>query len=310
MIYAVGAFDGFHKGHLALLQEAGKLADGEEWGVATFDANPQFTLGQKTFSLLFSNEERDFYAKCLGIPQLLKLPFTHELAALTPTEFMQLMERKYNLAGIVVGENFRFGANRSGDTDFLKSYCMNNKVALSIVPSVKIGPDVVSSTLIRELVATGKISDADKMLDFPYFTSGTVTHGLKRGKKLGYPTVNIKLSAHKLPPKAGSYITLTFVEGKLYPSVTNIGFNPTFAGKEMSFETHIINFNSEIYGKLITVFFIEENRSEKKFNCVEDLKAQLAKDVEKALNVAGNYIKSHSQLIHKITVAFDRQPQM
>jgi len=178
------------------------------------------------------------------------------------------------------------------------------------VPSVKIGSNVVSSTLIRELVANGKVSEADKMLDFPYFASGTVIHGQQRGRKLGYPTANIKLSSHKLPPKAGSYITLTFVEQKLYPSVTNMGFNPTFAGKEMSFETHIINFDSDIYGKLITVFFIEANREEIKFSCVEDLKAQLAKDVEKALNVANIYIKSHSQLIHKITVAFDRQPEL
>lgn len=310
MIYAVGAFDGFHKGHLELLKQAQAMARNGEWGVATFDANPQFMLGQKNFSLLFSNEERDFYARCLDIPRLLKLPFTHELAALSPTEFMELMERKYNLTGIVVGDNFRFGVNRSGDTDFIKSYCTNAKIDFSIVPSVKIGSDVVSSTLIREMVANGKISETDKMLNFPYFASGTVIHGQQRGKKLGYPTANINLSEHKLYPKAGSYITLAFVEGKLYPSVTNIGFNPTFSGKEITCETHIVNFDSDIYGKFITVFFVEENRPEKKFNSIEELKTQLAKDVEKALTVTDSYIKSHSALIHKITAAFDRQPQM
>jgi len=290
------------------LKKAREISEREngQWAVATFDANPQLLLGNGKFCMLFNGCERDFFAACLDIPKLLKLPFTEELASLSPAEFMQLMEQKHDLTGIVVGENFRFGAKRAGDTEFLACYCAGKNIALEVVPSVKIGEKILSSTLIREMVSKGKIEQADNALAFPYFITGEVMHGEGRGHKLGFPTANLAQDMHKLYPAFGSYATLALVGHEIFPSVTNIGINPTFEGKKITCETHIIDFNADLYGKKISVFFIIENRSEIKFENIAQLTAQLTKDVERAYGIATGFMAANQRLIHKIkTAVFD-----
>jgi len=308
LIYALGAFDGFHRGHLKLFEAAKKLAQlqNTDWGVATFDANPRLLLGDGDFKTLFNGEERDFFANCLAVPKLLKIAFTKELASLTPSDFMKYMTETFNLTGIVVGENCRFGKDRAGDTDFIENYCAENGLDAKVVPSVKFNGEILSSTLIRSFISEGNVSKALAALDFPYFITQKIIHGEGRGHTLGFPTANLCCEEYKLYPATGSYVTLTLLDGKIYPSVTNIGFNPTFGGKLQSCETHIIDFCADIYGKVLTVFFIAQNRPETKFETKEQLIKQLSLDVKTAKSIAGSYITANAEFINQLS-SFDIQ---
>ncbi|MDO4952509.1 MAG: riboflavin kinase, partial [Synergistaceae bacterium] len=206
MIYAIGAFDGFHTGHCELLKTARSMAEAKNsrWGVLTFDRNPQQLLSKDNFKQLFTDSERDFYAKLVNIPKLVKIPFTKELAGLAPDEFMQFVKEKYGADGIVVGEDFRFGAGRSGDTSFIKDYCAENNMAFSFVKTLEFNGSSVSSTRIRKLVCEGKIKEADELLGVPYYLSGEVVTGGQRGRLIGFPTANLLPENGKVYPKNGS----------------------------------------------------------------------------------------------------------
>ena len=302
MIYAIGAFDGFHTGHCELLKTARRMAEAENcrWGVLTFDRNPQQFLSGGNFKQLFTDAERDFYAKLLNIPELVKIPFTKELAGLAPGEFMRLMKEKYEACGIVVGEDFRFGAGRRGDASFIRDYCAENNMAFSSVKTLEFNGGTVSSTRIRKLVCEGKIKTANELLGLPYYLSGEVVTGEQHGRLIGFPTANLLPENGKVYPKNGSYFTITLVENELYPSVTNIGFNPTFDGKKLICETHLPNFAKDIYGKKITVFFAEENRGEMKFESSEKLAEQLRTDTQKSAAVLKRFMKDNAALLDNI----------
>ena len=308
MIYAIGAFDGFHAGHRALLQKAQSLAHAQNcgWGVITFDQNPQFLLSDAKFKQLFSDTERDFFARCIGVPKLIKLAFTKEFATLSPLAFLKLLEAKYDMTALVVGENFRFGKGRTGDVKFLEAYFANCGKTLEIVPSVLQENAVLCSTALRTLLTEGKIARVNSALDFAYMLSGTVVHGASRGKTLGFPTANIQVDENKVYPRVGSYVSMTLYEGNLYPSVTNIGFNPTFECGKLSCETHIIDFEGDLYGKKIMLFLLQEHRAEIKFKRKEELTRQLKIDVQTAKTVNAEFMAKNCDLISKIkATAFD-----
>ncbi len=310
MIYAIGSFDGFHTGHCALLDKARSIAavSGSEWGVLTFDINPQQFFEGGTFKQLFTGEERNFCARLLGIPKLVRIAFTKEFAKLSPIAFLNLLKNEYDAAGIVVGENFRFGADRAGDIHFIENYCAENGMFFAAVKMIRLDDKNVSSTEIRALLGESRVMAAARALGFPFFVSGVVEKGEQRGRKLGFPTANLSPYSCKLYPKNGSYVTMTLAENRIYPSVTNIGFNPTFDGRKLVCETHIIGYSGNLYGEKTAVFFIDSLRQEKKFEDAAELTAQLDLDVKNAAERASDYIAENEKLIALIkTASFDRE---
>ena len=293
MIYALGAFDGFHLGHRQLLKTAAMRAEKIKtaWGVITFDGHPQQLFNKENFRLLFTAEERDILTKYMEIPEIVKIPFTHAFAELTPVEFISMIAAHRIINGLVVGENFLFGRGRSGNTGVLAEICSQKNWSLDIVESYKLRGNTVSSTSIRDCILRGKMEQASEMLGYPFIISGKVVTGDSRGHGFGYPTANIMLKSGKIYPARGSYAALVFIAGEWMSAAVNIGYNPTFEGtRAMRCEAHIINYSGNLYGKNITIFLIKRNREEIKFSGIEQLKAQLDKDMRQTHVVSRSYL--------------------
>lgn len=310
MIYAIGAFDGFHIGHQRLLHYAALQASkcGDKWGVITFVSNPQFLFRADSFKSIFLSAEKDLTARYLGIDNILKIQFSDALSNLDPSEFLSFLEsEKANATGFVVGENFRFGKDRVGTPEFLRQYCSARGYYFKMVKSVKRNNVTVSSTLIRTIIETGDLTSVEKLLGYPYFIRGKVVRGDMRGRTLGFPTANIAASHEKIYPSNGSYVGITPINGKWYPAAVSIGSNPTFAGKrEVRTETHIIGFSGDIYGRTISVLLLKKNRDEIKFDSVEKLTAQLRKDISVSEKIAARYLKKKTLTVDRLLdVGFD-----
>ena len=241
MIYALGAFDGFHLGHARLLRKAAERAAeaGTGWGVMTFDGHPRQLLDRDNFRLLFSPREKDLIAAYLGVPRMEKIAFTHDFAAFSPESFADYIDKKYEVGGLVIGENFRFGRCRAGTPKILSEICAARGWTLDVVPRYSFDGMTVSSTETRRAVALGEMSLAAKMLGYPFIISGAVAEGDGRGRKLGFPTANIPVSRGKIYPPEGVYSALVRTGGAWLPCALNIGSNPTFAGeREIRCEAH------------------------------------------------------------------------
>ena len=184
MIYALGAFDGFHLGHARLLRKAAERAAeaGTGWGVMTFDGHPRQLLDRDNFRLLFSPREKDLIAAYLGVPRMEKIAFTHDFAAFSPESFADYIDKKYEVGGLVIGENFRFGRCRAGTPKILSEICAARGWTLDVVPRYSFDGMTVSSTETRRAVALGEMSLAAKMLGYPFIISGAVAEGDGRGR--------------------------------------------------------------------------------------------------------------------------------
>lgn len=302
MIFAIGAFDGFHIGHQKLLTIARERAEENktEWGIITFDHNPQTLFNKKQFKVLFTPDERDLLIKYFTIPHVEKISFTHDFANMKPEDFVDYIAGKETIHGLVVGENFRFGVARTGTPELLTGFCKKHGWTIDIVKSLKSREEVISSTLIREALLRGQAERASSLLGHPFFVSGEVVKGDMRGRTLGFPTANVSLHNGKIYPERGSYAALVCLDRKWYPAALNIGFNPTFSGKrKLRCETHIIGYNGDLYGRKIIVFIISHNRGEIKFCDAEKLSAQLSVDIKTAESKAAAYLKKHADELKK-----------
>ncbi len=292
-VITIGAFDGIHLGHKALFQEALKISQSLnlEAMVVTFDPHPRRVIQPHlSFKLLTTLEEKLELIEREGFEKIALIPFTRALAELSPDLFVEKYLVDYLRARyVVVGFNFRFGRNRSGDTELLKKLGEKYQFQVKIVPPVIIDENRVSSSLIRDLISKGEVDRASLFLGRPYFLTGKVIRGKGRGKLLGFPTANLSVPEEKLIPARGVYAVFAYLEGKKYKGALNIGFNPTFEERELSIEVHLLNFHStqDIYEKNIRIEFIKYIRGEKKFTSVEELKSQIERDcqlIEKILN--------------------------
>ncbi|MEZ0343303.1 MAG: bifunctional riboflavin kinase/FAD synthetase [Caldimicrobium sp.] len=288
----IGAFDGIHLGHKALFQETLKIAHtfNLEPIVVTFDPHPRRVIQPHlSFKLLTTLEEKLELIEKEGLQKIAILPFTRALAELSPDLFVEKYLVDYLKARyVIVGFNFRFGRNRSGDTELLKKLGEKYQFQVKIVPPVIIDEKRVSSSLIRDLISKGEVDKASLFLGRPYFLTGKVIKGKGRGKLLGFPTANLSVSKEKLIPARGVYAVFAYLHDKKYKGALNIGFNPTFDERELSLEVHLLNFatSQDLYNQIIRIEFIKYIRSEKKFSSVEELKTQIEKDchlIEKIL---------------------------
>lgn len=277
----LGNFDGVHLGHQKLVKtviEYGKIY-GLKSVVFSFEPHPrEFFEGEEAFKTMFSIEEKKFIIKSLGVDMLIQYPFDRSFSSLSPEEFMNLLVEKTNCRVLVVGENYYFGKNKAGNINTLKELGEKRDIKVIGIPRVKINDVRVSSTRIRGLINYGDMETVTKLLNKPYFAMGEIVHGDERGRTMNFPTINMLPPLKKLLPPDGVYFSRVWLDGKIYDGMSNIGVNPTFNGEARKIETHIFNFDENVYGKKAIVGFYKRIRNERKFASAQDLIEQLNED--------------------------------
>ena len=279
----IGNFDGVHKGHQELLNQTRKIAreNNLESLIFTFDKFPREIFNPKDFQRLYNNENKENIFKSYGIDTLLSIDF-NEIMNVNAESFCEdILIDQLNLKFLVIGDNFRFGKNRSGDISLLKNYQDDKAFKLIIPDSVLYKNESISSSRIRNFLQQGDLNAANECLGKEYMISGTVVSGEKLGRKLGYPTANISLD-HDYPLD-GVYLTRTILDKKNYLSLTSIGDKPTFNGTEKLLEVFILDFDKDIYGEKLEIFFLEEIRKQIKFNNQDELIKQMNEDYKYAI---------------------------
>ena len=277
---ALGTFDGLHKGHRKILGAA--LQDKGLMPVAvTFLEPPKRYTSSDFVPMLMSGERKIELLKEMGFAEICTLDY-REVHNMTAKEFLDFLFSKYDVELAVCGDNYRFGKGGAGDAEYLKEYCSSNNAKAEVFPMEEVDGRVVSSTLIRGVIAKGQMAVANALLGQPFSFKTEVIHGEKRGRTLGFPTVNQPLDAQLVTPKFGVYASRVTIENKKYPAVTNIGLRPTFNHKIPISETYIIGFEGDLYGQKIEVELVEFLREEKVFSNIEELKNAILKNAKEA----------------------------
>ncbi len=283
----IGNFDGGHLGHQMLFSEVmGRAYRHKCSSVAiTFDPHPlQVMRPERGLKLISTFEQKVELIEMAGINNLVVIPFTREFAATTAESFVDnVLIGKVGVRELVVGYDYAFGRGRQGDIPFLQEQGRQKGFPVTVVEPYYVDDMLVSSTKIRELVGEGRMRDVKKLLGRYYQIRGEVQKGKQRGGPLvGFPTANLYLAPEDLCPRHGVYVTQVSYGGRCYGGVLNIGFNPTFGEEQLSAETHIFDFNQDIYGQKIKINLLRFLRGEKKFSGPEELAAQIRKDIESA----------------------------
>ncbi len=281
----VGGFDGFHKGHVFILNELinGARRRGEPSILVTFKIPPRIVLTGEPDSLLMTPEEKIETAKDFGLDYLLLLDFTDELREMGAFEFLHtILIEGLKARRIVLGFNHHFGRNREGDIHFLANHLEEFGFVLTVIPPIKINGRTVSSSLVRQLLREGKVEDARSCLGRPYSIRGRVVKGQGIGERIGYRTANLQVDPLKLIPSDGVYVVKVIVKNGTYGGVMNIGRRPTVDGQRRSVEVHLIDYNGELYGCTLNVEILKRLRGEKKFDDLDSLRRQIEHDIEEA----------------------------
>ncbi len=279
----MGSFDGIHLGHRKLMEDARDEAKSlnSVSVVVTFHPHPLKVLHpEKKVTLITTFEKKIEIIDSIGIDYLVYITFTREFADMAPEAFIKdVIVEKLKPLKIIVGHDFGFGINKSGDAKLLRRLSGELNYELSVMEPFKIKGEIVSSTLIRQFVTSGNVCKVKEFLGRHYSVHGGVTKGSGRGKRLGFPTANI-IPEEELFPKDGVYATVAKIEGDFYRSVTNVGSNPTFNEILRRIETYIMNYSKDIYGMEIEVFFVARLRGEIKFESSGALEEQIREDIE------------------------------
>ncbi len=282
----LGNFDGLHIAHMALINTL--ISESKERELESvlysFNKHPENIIRKKLFTPLITSMNKK--NKLLELTQLDYTyfeEFDEPFSRMSPELFVKdILVDKLSMKLAVTGHDYRFGYKGQGDVAYLKELGQKYKYKVITIPAIKVGDDIVSSTLIRTHVKKGDMDGAFKLLGRHYSITGIVEKGKRIGNTIGFPTANIYPEEYLLMPTDGVYVTRTFLSGKIYNSITNIGNNPTFEGQKKSIETYIFDYSEDIYGKDIEVFFLKRIRGEKKFSGKEELVDQIIKDTESA----------------------------
>ncbi len=286
----IGNFDGVHLGHHMLFAEVVSRAYQKHGTsvVVTFEPHPLQVIRPEIGIKLISTYEQKLEMIALaGIDVLVVLPFTRDFAATSAESFVDdVLIKTIGVKELVVGYDYAFGKGRQGNIEFLKKQGRLKGFPVTVVEPYYVDDLLVSSSKIRELVSEGRMLDVKKLLGRSYQIRGTVQEGKKRGGPVvGFKTANLHLSDEDLCPKHGVYVTQVVYEGKCYGGVLNIGYNPTFGGNRLSAETHIFDFNKEIYGKKMKINLLKYLRGEKKFSGPQELAEQIREDIRQAKEI-------------------------
>jgi len=290
-VVTIGNFDGVHLGHQKIIDLAIQQAK-SRGGLSialTFKPHPQAALNpQREIQLLTTYAEKIEIFEGLGIDITIEEPFSRKFSTTGPEEFFnEVLLKQIGAECIIVGYDFGFGKNRGGHLDVLRELCQAAQVELIVVSPMRLESDIVSSSRIRAELLRGQIPEANHLLGRRFSYQGIVSHGEGRGRKLGFPTANLK-PENKLTLPFGVYATYSTFGAQTYPSITNIGVRPTFqevdstALSEALVETHLLDQSLDLYGHRLEVSFIQRLRTEQKFNSLEALKSQIRVDIETA----------------------------
>lgn len=272
---SLGKFDGIHLGHRFLLS---RIMRKKEYipTVFTFEMKEEVPK-------IYTQKEKDRILAEIGIEREILFPFTSQTKNMTSDEFIkEILVKRMDVRHICVGEDFRFGKDRQGDVETLHQYQKKFGYKLEIVDKLTYNHDIISSTRVRSLLEKGDVKTVNRLLGSPYFIMGTVEHGNQLGRTMDMPTANIALEPGKEMLPFGVYATTVLLDGKSYLGVTNIGKKPTIGEFCAGVETYLMDFDEDIYGKEIQVFFHEFLREEQRFSDKQRLKEQIAIDREKA----------------------------
>ena len=279
----IGNFDGIHLGHQQIIRAvvSGAHADGQPAIAITFDPHPATVLGGVSVPKITTQEEKTQQLQALGIDHVIYLPFTKELAALTAEDFMGKLHAQLRFTHLVTGFDFALGRGRSGNNDVLRQLGEKLGYGLTLVPALEIDGSIVSSTNIRNAILAGAFGSANSWLGRAYNLSGTVIHGDGRGRTINIPTSNVNFPLEKVAPAPGVYACVVQVGDGHHFAVSNIGYRPTFTENAPlpRLEAHLLDFSGDLYGQQMRVEFIQRIRPEIKFNGVQELIAQIQKDI-------------------------------
>lgn len=281
-VVTLGKFDGLHRGHELLMKEVmryGKLINLKTVAF-TFDIPPKNKIERISGKVLTTNEEKEHIFEVAGIDYLIECPFTQEVMCMQPKAFIQWICESLNMKCVVVGTDFCFGHKRAGNFQTLKMYEKEFGYKTIVVSKMQEDNRDISSTFIREEIAKGNIRKANRLLGYEYFVKSYVVHGNKIGRTIGIPTINMELPTEKLLPPNGVYVTRVKIGNENYIGVTNVGSKPTVSDSGIIVvETHIVEFSDDIYEQIVVVEFLDYIRCEQKFASLEELKAQMQKDI-------------------------------
>jgi riboflavin kinase/FMN adenylyltransferase len=283
-VLTIGSFDGFHRGHQALIGYTVERARalGGRSVLMTFEPHPAKVVGRGVVRLLQAPEQRSAWLEHAPVDVLWVVPFTPALARLEPDAFLeQYVFQVGTVREVVVGTDFRFGVRRRGDVSLLARMARVRQVRVWTLPPVSVGGEVCRSSEVRRRLGTGDVEGAARLLGRPYALAGVVQAGEGLGRQIGFPTANLNWRNEVLPA-SGVYVTVLRVGERRWPSVTNVGRRPTVGGRHLQVEAHVLGDPGDLYGREVELFFLRRIRAEQSFASVEALRRQIETDVEMA----------------------------
>jgi riboflavin kinase/FMN adenylyltransferase len=284
-VVALGCFDGVHKGHRALIETAKGLANKKDLPlcVFTFSEPPKNFFSSSPVGLITSNEHKLDILERLGVDMALCVTPSKEFFSLSAEDFIKdVLFEKLRAAHVVCGFNYTFGAGAKGNAQLLESICKENGVGLTVCPEYKENGITISSSLIRDAISEGNMGNVTKYLGRPFSISATVVNGQHLASKLGFPTVNMLPDPKLILPKNGVYLTKVLFEGNERYGITNVGLRPTVDTRFICVETHLFDFDGDLYGKNMTVEFLDFIRPETKFADINSMAEQIKRDIKTA----------------------------
>ena len=287
-VLTMGSFDGLHLGHKALLERVVQEAKtiGGQSVVLTFEPHPLKILApQRAPRLILSHKDKVLLLRSYGVDVVMVQNFTADFARIEAKDFVDdFLAARLGVRQVWVGKDFGFGRGKTGRVEHLIQWGIEKGFRVGVVEPVVVDGERVSSSRIRQLIESGEVDKANRFLGRPHFISGRVGYGRQRGKALGFPTANIA-SRTEVVPATGIYATFLEVQQCVWPSVTSVGYNPTFGPGPKTVECHVLNVSRDLYHQPVRVYFAERIREERKFSSPELLVAQMHEDVAAARGI-------------------------